>query len=434
MIERYTREEMGRIWSRENRFKQLLKVEKAVAFVQARHGLIPQKAYQAIYKKAQVSLKTIDRLEKKTKHDVSAFVQNASHHVGKPWGRFFHYGLTSSDVLDTALSLQVVESSLCLKKQMLQLKKILKKLALKHKETLLAGRTHGMHAEPTTFGFKLAGFFAELRRAEREFFLSVKENARGMISGPVGNYPLFSQKIEKQICAKLGLKPEDVSTQVIPRDRHAHLLFSLCRIGGVLERLAVELRHLQRTEIGEAMEGFSKGQQGSSSMPHKKNPVSAENITGIARLLRSYLSAGMENQALWHERDISHSSVERVIFPDSFILCDYALFRMTELLENLQVFPKRMEKNMQMGGGNIFSSYVLSHLVAQGVDRQTAYQWIQKASKEGLYQAVTTDQKMKKYFTDKKIQQIFSGVKIRQRIGKMVEHKIAQATLRPGDS
>lgn len=426
MIERYTRKEMGWVWSRQNRFNQMLKVEKAVASVQANCRIIPSRAGQVIQKKSTFSLKIIDQLEKKTKHDVSAFIQNVSQNIGSPFGRWFHYGLTSSDVLDTALSLQIKESSILLKKEFTQLRKILKLLILKHDQTLCAGRTHGMHAEPTTFGFKLLGFFSEILRAEKTFFDCISENTAGVISGPVGHYSALSMKIEKEVCRRLGLKPEPVSTQVIARDKPARVLFALCLITNCLERLAIELRHLQRTEVGEVEEGFSKGQHGSSSMPHKKNPISAENITGTARLLRAYLQAGLENTALWHERDISHSSVERVIFPDAFILCDYALERMAVLLKTLKVNTEKMKKNLFSFGGNIFSSQILLSLVDKGMDRGVAYDLVQKIShkKKDFYSEMASDKIVRKYLNLSELKKIFSGEKTVQRIAKIIKIKL----------
>ena len=424
MIQRYTRKEMGRVWSDENRFSQMLNVEKAVAFVQGSKKIIPLKAAQAIGSKASFSVSAIRKLEEKTRHDVSAFVQNVSSFVGQPWGAYVHYGLTSSDVLDTALSLQVKEGALLIQKELQQLKKILKNLIHKHQRTLCAGRTHGMHAEPTTFAFKLFSFFSELVRAENSFKQAISEGALGVMSGPVGNYSSLSPVVEKAVCRRLGLSAESVSTQVLPRDRHARIIFAVSLILTALERLAVELRHLQRTEVSEVFEGFSKNQQGSSSMPHKKNPISAENITGLSRLLRSYLQSSMENIVLWHERDISHSSVERVIFPDAFILCDYALFRMTQLLQNLKVDAGRMKENLLSSGGEVFSSQILLTLIQKGVDRQEAYSWIQKAAhgsssfEEGLKKTSA-----EKYIGVKLWKEIFSGQAVLNRLDKIFHQK-----------
>ncbi len=415
---------MGRVWSIESRFVQMLNVEKAVAFVQGSKKIIPQKAAQAIQSKACFSVQAIQKKEEKTRHDVSAFVQNVSSFVGKPWGAYVHYSLTSSDVLDTALSLQIKEGALLIQKELSSLKKVLKSLIQRHKSTLCVGRTHGMHAEPTTFGFKLLSFFSELVRAEDSFKQAVSEGALGVISGPVGNYLSSSIEVERAVCRRLGLAPEAASTQVLPRDRHARIIFSLSLILTCLERLAVELRHLQRTEVSEVFEGFSKNQQGSSSMPHKKNPISAENVTGLSRLLRSYLQASLENIVLWHERDISHSSVERVIFPDSFILCDYALFRMTQLLKNLKVDAKRMQDNLLSSGGEVFSSQILLALIQKGVDRQEAYSWIQEsAHQQGSFEASLKKTPAGKYISPKLWKEIFSGRAVLKRLEKTFHKK-----------
>ncbi len=424
MIKRYTRKEMGHVWSNENRFAQMLNVEKAMAFVQGSKKIIPLKAAQAIQSKARFSLQSIQKLEEKTRHDVSAFVQNVSSFVGKPWGAYVHYGLTSSDVLDTALSLQIKEGALLIQKELTQLKKVLKSVINKHKSTLCAGRTHGMHAEPTTFAFKLLGFLSELVRAENSFKQAVSDGALGMMSGPVGNYSSSSSELEKAVCRRLGLTPEVVSTQVLPRDRHARIIFSISLILTNLERLAVELRHLQRTEVSEVFEGFSKNQQGSSSMPHKKNPISSENITGLSRLLRSYLQASLENITLWHERDISHSSVERVIFPDSFILCDYALFRMIHLLKNLKVDAKRMKENLLSSSGEVFSSHILLTLIQKGVDRQKAYSWIQEAAHgSGSFEEGLKKTPARKHINSKLLKEIFSGQTVLGKLEKTFQQK-----------
>ena len=428
MIDRYTRKEMGDIWSLQNRFDQMLKVEKAVASVQARLKMIPLSANKAIQEKARFNLKEILKIEKETKHDISAFVKNVSSFVGKEAGLYVHYGLTSSDVLDTALSLQMLQSFSLIQKEINKLKKTIQTLIQKHKKTLCAGRTHGMHAEPTTFGFKLLGFLFELNRAHESLNQAIQQGAVGALSGPVGTYSSLSESVEKEVCRKLQLQPEDISTQVIPRDRHARIIFSLNLILLCLERLAIELRHLQRTEVGEVKEGFGNKQQGSSSMPHKKNPISAENITGLCRLLRSYVQASLENTALWHERDISHSSVERVIFPDAFILCDYALYRMSELLKNLEVDKNRMKQNMMVSQGDIFSSQILISLIRKGVDRQQAYKWIQKAShtkgKKSLQENLGKE--ILKHFKTSELDQIFSGKQFCDRISQITDQKLKQ--------
>ena len=427
MISRYTREVMGRVWSRDNRFQQMLKVEVQTARAQAKLKLIPKAAAVSIEKKARFSLKKIDELEKLSKHDVGAFIQEVSKNIGPPHSRWLHYGLTSSDVLDTALSLQIRSASQILKKEMTALKKNLKSLVLKHKKTLCAGRTHGMHAEPTVFGFKLLSFLSELLRVERFFTLTIDENSLCMISGPVGHYsPPLSPELETEIAKNLGLKPESVSTQVIPRDRIAHVLFSLCRLFQFLERLALELRLLQRTEVGEIFEGFSKKQQGSSSMPHKKNPISAENVMGLSRLSRSYLQAALENTALHHERDISHSSVERVILPDSFILCDYALSRMGALLKSLQVDEKKMRENLFSSKGEIFSSSLLLALVKQGLSREEAYRLIQKTAhtQEGLKAGAFKNKIIAKHLKKKDLENLFSGGGTVKRVSLLINKKL----------
>lgn len=379
MITRYTRKEMGHIWSAENKFKKMLEVEVAVARVQASNKIIPEKAAREIASKAKFKVARIEEIEKTTKHDVIAFVTNLAENVGEN-GRFIHYGLTSSDVLDTALGLLLKETYEVLANDIAALDRALVTQMKRHQMTICAGRTHGMHAEVTTFGVKLSGFLAELRRHKRRLIAAFTQSFIGKLSGAVGTYSSVSVKIEKEVCEKLQLTPETVATQVIPRDRLAEVLSAVAMLGGFLERLAIELRHLQRTEVGEVIENFSSGQKGSSAMPHKKNPISAENITGQARLLRSYVLAGLENMALWHERDISHSSVERVILPDAFIVCDYAIHRMTELVKQLYVDKKRMRENVELSQGQLFASQVLLLLVRKGLSREAAYKIVQETS------------------------------------------------------
>ncbi len=413
MIERYTRMEMGRHWTQEARFECLKDVELAVAKAQADLGIIPQEASDVIQEKAAFEIDRILEIEKETKHDIIAFVSNMAENVG-PHGRYLHYGMTSSDALDTALSVQVKKAAPVLFASLDKLLQALKDQALANKKTLCSGRTHGMHAEPTTFGLKLAGFFAEFCRHRKRLQVAVDGMAIGKLSGAVGTYSFLKPEVEVKVCQTLGLKPETVATQVIPRDRHAELFSAIALVGGALERLAVEFRHLQRNEVAEAFEGFSKGQKGSSAMPHKKNPISSENITGCARLLRSYCLSSMENMALWHERDISHSSVERVIFPDAFILCDYALHRMAGVVENLEVNPERMLQNMDLSQGQLFSSHLLLHMVDQGLSREEAYKKIQSASHkllpgEHLREQLLVNEDTQEYFNQTVIDEIFSG-------------------------
>lgn len=424
MIERYTLPEMGKIWSLEARFQSMMVVEVAVAQAQAEIGIIPKKAATDIKKKSKFNVDRILEIEKVTKHDVIAFVSNMAENVGDS-GKYIHYGLTSSDVIDTAVSLQIKDASELVFGKIKKLEKALADKVKEHAETLCAGRTHGMHAEPTTFGMKMAGFLTELKRNEKRFKTAVEQCLIGKLSGAVGTYSAQDINVEKNVCKALGLTPEPIATQVIPRDRHAELMFAISMLGAGLERLCVELRHLQRTEVGEVTEGFSKGQKGSSAMPHKKNPISAENITGIARLLRGYMLSAHENVALWHERDISHSSVERVIFPDAFILVDYALNRIAQVIENLDVNKDRMKANMDLSQGHLFSSHVLLALIETGMSREDAYKMVQKHAHglkagEHLKDSLLNDAEVSSRLTKKQLEQIFSGVKHIQQIKKLI--------------
>lgn len=425
MIERYTRPEMGLLWHADQRFGKMMEVEIAVAQVQARLGIIPKGAAKVIAQKARFSVKRISEIERETKHDVIAFVSNLAENVG-PQGRFIHYGLTSSDVLDTAFSLQVREAGAVLMGSIVALEKALKNLVKKHAETLCAGRTHGMFAEPTTFGFKMAGFLAETQRNKKRVKAALDNMMICKLSGAVGTYSSQPIKVEALVAKELGLKPETIATQVIPRDRHGEMLNSLALLGAGLERLAVELRHLQRSDVAEVTEGFTKGQKGSSAMPHKKNPISAENITGLSRLLRGYALSALENVALWHERDISHSSVERVIFPDAFIVADYALNRMTILLEGLEVDKKRMLENINSSQGQIFSSHVLLSLVQKGMRREEAYALVQRLCHslgygEHLKDKLMVEDQVRDLLKPKEIEEIFTGKKHKKSIKDIIK-------------
>jgi len=420
MIDRYTRPEMGEIWSVENRFRRMLDVEIAVAETQAELEIIPREAAVKIRTKSKFSVDRINEIEKTTRHDVIAFVSNVAEHVG-PMGRYIHFGMTSSDVLDTAMSLIVRDAGALLLKTLVQFEAVLKARAIEFADTLTAGRTHGMHAEPTSFGMKLAGFWAEVVRNRERLERALEQMRICKLSGAVGTYSAQTYKVEAGVCERLHLKRETIATQVIPRDRHADLMNSLALIGAGLERLAVELRHLQRTEIGEAIEGFAKGQKGSSAMPHKKNPISAENITGCARLLRAYAGAALEDIALWHERDISHSSVERVIFPDAFIVCDYALERMTRLVEGLEVNAERMLEVMSMSQGQLFSSHLLLALVEKGLSRESAYAHVQRISHHlrpgsNLEDDTLRDPEVALLLSEQEVNEIFAGGRHREAI------------------
>ena len=430
MIDRYTRPEMGQLWSKSARFEFLLEVELAVAQAQSEFGLIPKEAYSDIRGKARFDVARIEQIEQQTRHDVIAFVSNVAENVG-PHGRFLHYCLTSSDALDTALSLQILEAGVLIQKELQELIQVITAQVEKHKETLCAGRTHGMHAEPTSFGLKMAGHCEELRRDSRRFSGSLAQMGIGKLSGAVGTYSALSPEVEARALEILGLKSEVIATQVIPRDRHAQVFFALSMIGCGLERLAVELRHLQRTEVAEVSEGFSKGQKGSSAMPHKRNPISAENLTGCARLLRSHLQAALENVALWHERDISHSSVERVIFPDAFILADYCLDRMKTLVQGLEVDATRMVENMELSQGKLYSSHLLLKLVERGLLREEAYALVQElsfqSSEEGLQTAALKHPKVSRLLSAQDLEEIFSGDAHRKAIRGQVERWLKNA-------
>ncbi|WP_415061510.1 adenylosuccinate lyase [Bdellovibrio sp.] len=425
MIERYTRPEMGLLWHADHRFGKMMEVEIAVAQVQAQLGIIPKGAAKTIAQKARFNVKRISEIEKETKHDVIAFVSNLAESVG-PQGKYIHYGLTSSDVLDTAFSLQIREAGAVLMKSIVALEKSLKNLVTKHAETLCAGRTHGMFAEPTTFGFKMAGFLAETGRNKKRVKAALDNMMICKLSGAVGTYSSQPAKVEALVAKKLRLKAETIATQVIPRDRHAEMLNALAILGTGLERLAVELRHLQRSDVAEVTEGFTKGQKGSSAMPHKKNPISAENITGLSRLLRGYAIAGLENVALWHERDISHSSVERVVFPDAFIVADYALNRMSILLDGLDVNKKRMLENIESSQGQIFSSHVLLALIQKGMVREEAYALVQRLCHslgygEHLKDKLVVDDQVRSLLKPREIDEIFTGKKHKKSIKDIIK-------------
>lgn len=377
MIQRYTRDEMGRIWTEENKFRTWLQVEILACEAMAEIGQIPRKAAQTIRKKAGFSIERINAIEAETRHDVIAFLTNVAETVGQD-ARYIHLGMTSSDVLDTAMAVRLRDASRLILKDCDRLAAALKKKAMAHKHTVQIGRSHGVHAEPVTFGLKLALWYDEMRRNRRRMEQAMETISVGKISGAVGTFANISPKVEEYVCRKLGLRPAAISTQIIQRDRYAEFFSTLAIIASSIEKMAVEVRHLQRTEVLEAEEYFSRGQKGSSAMPHKRNPIGSENLSGLARLVRSNASAAMNNVALWHERDISHSSVERIIAPDSTILVDYMLDRMTKIVTKLIVYPKRMQENLGLTRGLIFSQQILLALARKGVSREAAYKIVQR--------------------------------------------------------
>jgi adenylosuccinate lyase len=412
MIPRYTRPEMGRIWTDENKFAKWLEVEIAAAEAEAEAGLIPRAAARAIRRKGKFDVGRILEIEKEVKHDVIAFTTNVAGYVGRE-ARYLHYGLTSNDVVDTAQALQIREASALLFGGLKRLGVVLKKRALEFKHTPMMGRTHGIHAEPITFGWKLAIWFEENRRNTERFKYATEEMRVGKISGAVGTYGHLPPSIEKKICAKLGLKPAPISSQVIQRDRHAFYVSTLAVIAASLEKIALEVRGLQRTEVREVEEFFAAGQKGSSAMPHKRNPVTSEQICGLARVVRANAQAALENVALWHERDISHSSVERVILPDSTILVDYLLAKTSALVEKMFVYPQRMLENLNMMKGLIFSGQFLLDLTEKGVSREDAYRWVQRnamevwQTREDFSTLISRDPDIRRYLSPREIASVF---------------------------
>jgi adenylosuccinate lyase len=377
MIPRYTRPEMARIWEPENRFRIWFEIEAHACDAQAELGVIPKDAAKAVWERGKWEIARIDEIERETRHDVIAFLTNLAEHVG-PEARFVHQGMTSSDVLDTCLAVQMTQAADLLLADLDGLLAALKRRAYEHKNTVTIGRSHGIHAEPTTFGLKLAGHYAAFQRARERLVAARKDIATCAISGAVGTFANIDPRVEEYVAAKLGLTPEPVSTQVIPRDRHAFYFSVLGVIASSIENLATEIRHLQRTEVREAEEYFHPGQKGSSAMPHKRNPVLTENLTGLARIVRAAVVPALENVALWHERDISHSSVERMFGPDATVTLDFALARLTSVVEKLVVYPERMQKNLDDLGGLVFSQRVLLALTQAGMSREDAYRAVQR--------------------------------------------------------
>ncbi len=412
MIPRYSRKAMAAVWEPENRFRKWLQIEIWACEAMAKMGQVPAAALQAIRKKAGFDVARIEAIEKVVKHDVIAFLTAVSEGIG-PWARYLHLGLTSSDVLDTSLAMLMSEAAAILEKDLKDFLQVLKRRALEHRRTFMIGRTHGMHAEPITFGLILALWYAETERNLERLQRAKERIAYGKISGAVGTYAHLSPAVEAYVCKKCGLKPAPISNQIIQRDRHAEYFLTLALIASSIEKIALEIRHLQRTEVAEAEEPFSEGQKGSSAMPHKRNPIAVENLMGLSRVVRSNALAALENVALWHERDISHSSVERIIAPDSTILLDYMLARITQLVDHLVIYPQTMAANLKITRGLIFSEGVMLKLIHKGLSREQAYALVQKAAfrtlqrKKDFQRVLLQDRSLRVYLQPKEIQECF---------------------------
>ena len=413
MIARYSRKELVKIWSEENKYKIWLDVEIAAAEAMEKYKIIPKGVALIVKKKGKIKVKRIHQIESKVKHDVIAFLTSITEQAGIK-ARYLHQGMTSSDVLDTSLNLQLVQSGKILIKDVDKILLVLRKQAKKYKLTPCIGRTHGIHAEPLTFGLKLASFYEEFKRNKTRLKHAIEDVSTCSISGAVGTFANINPKIETYVAKKLKLRPEPISTQIIPRDRHAHYFSVLGIIAGSIERIATEIRHLQRSEIYEIQEYFAKDQKGSSAMPHKKNPILSENLTGLARMVRSYVIPSLENIALWHERDISHSSVERNIGPDANITLDFALTRLANVLDKMIIYPKKMLKNLNLTRGLVFSQEVMIELTKSGIQREKAYRVVQKHSKESyaknidLINLVKKDKFILSKISSKRIDNIFN--------------------------
>ncbi len=433
MIPRYTRKEMADIFEPENRFKIWLEIETLATEKMAQMGTVPQSAAIAIREKGNFDVARIDEIEREVKHDVIAFLTSVAEFVGED-SRYVHQGMTSSDIIDTAFAVQLTQAADMLLKDLDALLGALKKRALEHKDTLFIGRSHGIHAEPTTFGMKLAGHYAAFKRGRERLVAARKEIAVCSISGAVGTYATVSPDVQDYIASKLGLESETVSTQVIPRDRHAMFFSTLAVIASSIENLAIEVRHLQRTEVREAEEFFSKGQKGSSAMPHKRNPILSENLTGLARLVRAAVIPALENVALWHERDISHSSVERNIAPDACVTLDFALARLTGLVDNLLVYPETMKDNLERMGGLVFSQKVLLALTQAGISREDAYRIVQASAMKvwesrgttTLLEHLKADENVSQKLDNKALESIFNYGDYLQHVPAIMARALAE--------
>jgi len=412
MIKRYSRKEIAKIWEEKNKYEVWLDIEIAVAQAMEKLKIIPKGVASKVKKKGKINVDRIHKIENKVHHDVIAFLTSITEKVGKE-GKFLHQGMTSSDVLDTCFNFQLVQASKILNKDIDEILKVLKNKSLKYKNTICVGRSHGIHAEPTTFGLKFASYYEEFKRNKKRLENAVKEISTCAISGAVGTFANIDPKIEAFVAKKLRLKVEPISSQVIPRDRHAYYFSILAIIAGSIERVAIEIRNLQRTEIQEVEEFFHRKQKGSSAMPHKKNPILSENITGLTRLIRSYVAPSLENIALWHERDISHSSVERNIGPDATVTLDFALHRLKNILTNINIYPKKMLKNLEITKGLIFSQRILIELTKHGFPREKAYRIVQEHAQNSwkknidLYDSLAKDKMLTKTISIKKLKKMF---------------------------
>jgi adenylosuccinate lyase len=429
MIERYTNPEMAAIWTDDSRYQIWLDIERYALEGLVKVGKAPAEALQAYNEKAQFSSERVLEIEKEVKHDVIAFLTNVAEYVG-PLSRYVHKGMTSSDVVDTCLAVQMRRAALMIKSDIETLLGTLKARAIEFKHTPCIGRSHGIHAEPTTFGIKLAGWYAEMKRHITRLNLAIEDISVGKLSGAVGTYAGIDPSVEELVMKKLELKGETVATQVVSRDRHANYMACLAGIAGSIERFSVEIRHLQRTEVREAAEGFTAGQKGSSAMPHKRNPILTENLCGLARLVRSYAQACFENVALWHERDISHSSVERVAVPDATIALDFMLRRFNGVVKNLAVSPEKMMENLELTRGTVFSGHLLLALVDKGVSREDAYRLVQQhalAAFDGgatLLERVQQDPTISKAMTKEEISEVFSLARHLKEVDRIVDRAL----------
>src|SRR6056297_53803 len=426
MIERYAREEMSAIWSEENQFQAWLEVELAACWAWSQIGKIPAEDVEKLYENASFDVDRIHEIEKKTRHDVVAFTRSVSESLGdeKKW---VHYGLTSTDVVDTANGYRLKQANIILRTGLKRFSEALREKATEHKFTVMMGRTHGVHAEPTTFGLKCALWYAEMKRNIDRFEAAAKDVEFGKLSGAVGTFANIPTEVEKYTCEKLGISAAPISTQTLQRDRHAYYMATLAVIGSTMEKIAVEIRHLQRTELREAEEFFRKGQKRSSAMPHKRNPISSENITGCSRVLRGYMVSAYENIPLWHERDISHSSVERIILPDATILLDYMLNRFSGVIEKLMVYPENMKANMDKTHGLVFSQRLLLMLIDKGISRELAYDTVQPLAMEAwenhkpFRPLVEADETVKENLTPEEIESAFDLDHHTQRVDEIFE-------------